>query len=1206
MQALDKLPDYPILRQVQDALWGVAEVRGAAVMVGAGFSRFAQLASETARLPPLWSDLRREMVQRLYGDEDPGRDALKLADEYAVALGRHALDALIRELVRDEQWTPGVLHRRLLALPWADVLTTNWDTLLERTPLLDPDRAYEAVRVAPDIARTRPPRIVKLHGSLPSHTPFILTEEDFRTYPRRFAPFVNLAQQVLLESELCLLGFSGDDPNFLQWSGWVRDHLGASARRIRLVGALDLTPSRRQVLEHHNVSPIDLGPLVASPDLEPGERHRRAAEIFLEALWAAKPKPSHLWTRHDRDARSGLDALEAEERLKRLTELWRADREGYPRWLVAPPVERLLLRHETAEVYGLLRRDLPAVPASVRASALQELVWRHETALWPLGSFAEEAVAAALDSPASGLSRSEQGRLMASLVRSARRRRDWGAFDKWTERLEALGRPEASLASTYERALRARDDLDHAALATLVGQLVGEDPVWSLRRAMLLSDLGEPRRAADALQVALEEIRGRRARERDSLPLLSREAWAAWLMRGASFELEKPPERSHNVDEDDWPAKYKIERCDPWDELRHFDESIEEAFERRRQEAHAVQPLYDAGAYSTSRTISFEGDGFLSPLDELVCFTEHAGVPQRVGFFDALGSRFARALEVERHRSPRNVWLAARSLPNRTEDLVDRYFGRVEVARLPDDLVQDLVQHLRRAIDYGRHQFARDEGTTWINRTCTNVELLSRLAVRLSPAEATSLFVWGARDLARDPAWSHWWLFEPLDKLLKRALEAVPPDERSTLALAAVQLPLPAEQGHAVQRQEQAWPELADVLKPGDFSARDRSQAWSRRVAELIEFARTGENLDRTRAIQRLLLMHQGGALAAEERTAFAQAVWGRREAGEGLPADTDLHAHVFLLIPEPEPGLARSVFERTVVGPLTGGQVSEPGLIAVYGAAWERTGCTDTWSLTAAAALAIFDACLAWTPQQVDERDPRGRAAHVNEGIVANLGPCLALAVLPILSADDLGPERIERWIRSLEAEDMPSLLQTAAEVIRLAPEHEARVVSLVRRRLANRHSLTVFNALAAIERLVRANQRGASPFPAVLASDVAAVCATRREPGLPNALGCARVTLEADLLAVEDQSRVIDGLEFLLAETAYDAWDVTDPRTMSLSLIRRECVLLAQALSLRGRTEEAVRGWISASAGDPSPEVRFAGHGGGSSQGDVVGSEP
>jgi hypothetical protein len=62
-------------------------------MVGAGFSKFADLASNDGRSPPLWSDFETEMRKRLHGESLPN-DPLKLAEQYNAALGRHALDAL--------------------------------------------------------------------------------------------------------------------------------------------------------------------------------------------------------------------------------------------------------------------------------------------------------------------------------------------------------------------------------------------------------------------------------------------------------------------------------------------------------------------------------------------------------------------------------------------------------------------------------------------------------------------------------------------------------------------------------------------------------------------------------------------------------------------------------------------------------------------------------------------------------------------------------------------------------------------------------------------------------------------------------------------------------------------------------------------------------------------------------------------------------
>lgn len=59
------------------------------------------------------------------------------------------------------------------------------------------------------------PRIIKLHGSFPSQRPFIITEEDYRTYSKRFAAMVNTVQQALLEKVFCMIGFSCEDSDFL-------------------------------------------------------------------------------------------------------------------------------------------------------------------------------------------------------------------------------------------------------------------------------------------------------------------------------------------------------------------------------------------------------------------------------------------------------------------------------------------------------------------------------------------------------------------------------------------------------------------------------------------------------------------------------------------------------------------------------------------------------------------------------------------------------------------------------------------------------------------------------------------------------------------------------------------------------------------------------------------------------------------------------
>ncbi|MBD0222640.1 SIR2 family protein, partial [Acinetobacter baumannii] len=98
-----------------------------------------------------------------------------------MAFGRGSLHNFIQESVPDLEHQPSELHYQLLELPWREVLTTNWDTLLERTQLEIPERSYSIVRTVDELSCTPSPRIIKLHGTVPSHIPFIFTEEDYRT-----------------------------------------------------------------------------------------------------------------------------------------------------------------------------------------------------------------------------------------------------------------------------------------------------------------------------------------------------------------------------------------------------------------------------------------------------------------------------------------------------------------------------------------------------------------------------------------------------------------------------------------------------------------------------------------------------------------------------------------------------------------------------------------------------------------------------------------------------------------------------------------------------------------------------------------------------------------------------------------------------------------------------------------------------------------
>ncbi|MBD5134718.1 MAG: SIR2 family protein [Lachnospiraceae bacterium] len=265
----------------------------ASLMVGAGFSKNADCLGDKKNTPPDWTQLSEAMYEELYPfekqnekrrwEECSGKNVLTLAQKYEVTFDRQALNSLIERSISDKSYVPGDLHRNLLELNWNDIFTTNYDTLLERAiEQVATRKNYKIVYSQDDLPGSVRPRLVKLHGSIEHSSNYIITEEDYRTYPDKYAPFVNTVQQSMLETRLCLIGFSGSDPNFLSWLGWLRDNMGENCPSIYLCGVFDnLGTAERKMLEQRHITIVDLSVLV---DDKEKNRHYNAIKKFIELL----------------------------------------------------------------------------------------------------------------------------------------------------------------------------------------------------------------------------------------------------------------------------------------------------------------------------------------------------------------------------------------------------------------------------------------------------------------------------------------------------------------------------------------------------------------------------------------------------------------------------------------------------------------------------------------------------------------------------------------------------------------------------------------------------------------------------------------------------------------------------------------------------------------------------------------------------------
>lgn len=289
---------YSYIDDIAKRLHDPALYGAASVMVGAGFSKNADVVDDETSAPN-WEELAVTMFEALYKKpisaadvkdweiqkirKTSGKNVLKLAEEYKSVFGRNKLNKFIEANINDDKYIPGNLHKKLLSLNWRDVFTTNYDTLLERTiDKINVKFNYKILTNQNDLPGSTHPRIIKLHGSVDSAKHYIICEEDYRTYPVQFAPLVNTVQQAMLETQLCLIGFSGDDPNFLSWLGWLRDNMGENCPTIYLVGLFqNMSAAEKMTLENQNITVIDLGDL-----FEKKEKvgHQEALDAFLNQL----------------------------------------------------------------------------------------------------------------------------------------------------------------------------------------------------------------------------------------------------------------------------------------------------------------------------------------------------------------------------------------------------------------------------------------------------------------------------------------------------------------------------------------------------------------------------------------------------------------------------------------------------------------------------------------------------------------------------------------------------------------------------------------------------------------------------------------------------------------------------------------------------------------------------------------------------------
>ncbi len=911
----------PYLDEIAERVWS----KHAVVMVGAGFSKNASAAF------PDWSQLGDVLYQKAYGEKpDSGKqkylNVSRLAEEVQAAIGRPAMENLLHANIPDLNIGPSDLHVQLLELPWADIFTTNYDTLLERASAKVVTRRYETVINKDDIPYATKPRIVKLHGSFPSEHPFIITEEDYRRYPIDYAPFVNTVQQALLENTLCLIGFSGDDPNFLHWIGWIRDNLGKEkSSKIYLIGLFDFPSARVQLLASRGIIVVDFSNCLGIGK----DDHKKALSLFFDYINRNKATFSPRTDWPDTIEHSFPDRKkDSIEELRRITRLWENQRSVYPGWLILPRSNRKRLWHFTQAWVNFLP-EIENEPLGADILYAFELIWRLERCLLPVFDrlahycekllhkywpFDKECIPKNCLFSAKGDKHKDlqwndiQKAWLAISLAMLRSYREEGKLEKWVEvekQLKVLSdylTDEQKEFINYERFLYNIFILDiESAIQNLENWHPKESqPYWLVKRAAALGEIGLLEEAEPLSQEALHSIRKKRNQKTKSndLNLVSKESYAMvigkYIQDAATLKRnEYKPQEENREFKIRWNELKRYE-SDPWYELELFEMIFSKPLVRRKivtkKRGFDIHHLTRTHHFNATDMEELEAYAFLR-------FCEEVGIPFRVGSY-TLGVEAAEG-SLKRISKTSAFWATATLFRLGDAKYTDCLFDRESVCRYTEEEADRLINNYLSILEKYRGNI--QTGDTFHNYTYSIrlarllPEVISRLCCKCSKKMKHRILdfvtmVYTSADRMK---------YGSMKNLTTRLLNSMCEEEQYDLIPELLKIPFPRD-SISFNGDDFPYPFLLLKIRQKPKKCTQELTIPSFVIDDLLELAQSDERIRRSWAISSLSKLYELELLSDNQRIEFGEGLW-RKTDQNGFPQGTNFYKFGFLRFPHPE-----------------------------------------------------------------------------------------------------------------------------------------------------------------------------------------------------------------------------------------------------------------------------------------------------------------
>ena len=914
--------------------------------------------------------------------------------------------------------------------------------------------------------------------------------------------------------------------------------------------------------------------------------------------------------------------VEPRERIREVLKTWAHNRNLYPGWLVYPSgQERFKLSSRTDDWEPPILNSLPDFTPSERLNAVREVIWRREILLEPITLKLEAAAQAVLDvidcerQTIEGVKatrddwadiRDAWRTVALALVTVARIDCKIQLFERRLDSLIPFANdgPDVVHRIQQERCLWAVYSMAFDHLNSLLDDWPVEncDPVWALRKAALLTEARRYDESSSLIQSALNSLR-KDVKEGKSISSASREGWALAStltmnnQQMVSREWDKLASQKCDAGAETDYIRRAMMRTTERDEAPSFDLGIRRSNGIRFSNASRSRVI---AAYRAIRLPEVTGlppvnnpkDDSLIPMS-MVSDTLKMAAEELV------------ATDAELAKPELAVRLLLRICSYDNDKSLQRVLSRTSIAGLSDDSVAALARICIGVIKYALPRlFETGEslGTiSWIERMRVALEVLSRLALRLSPDMVDDTLSVGLECYQSDRVPQHPFLASPVRNLLRRSWRSLPKNRRASRVLDLLGAPIVGLDGFAGDAN---CPDPGEFVNVEDLPSK-RTLGKENQYREVVDFLIRGLlsiGEARKRATFRLIPLVISDILTDGEALDVANALWCDSDpvfsnaSGPSSPFDW-----VYLILPELDKGKAEQSFRGKWLTPR-----SEK----------DSEGLDYATSMLTQVGAAVSGLRQRDRPFCLSTEDEQHIAVHTEKlvemfssssvrfdfGIMATITHIGSL-ISEITFPDDIAENLFQRVEFMLGP-------QTRTRDLLIAPLHNARIAlafALVpglvkampdrienmsiwlRTGLASEDDARVRGTLSALQFWLSASTNTTlRPVPDDLIREVGVIIASDRRIALADALICA--TLVFDKGSEEHRDTIgplaLLGLSYLAEKLQY----VPDPDSHDgVHTLRLLCAQLATYLARDGFENDAtVAKWLEIGRSDLFPEMR------------------